>query len=84
MQLPSWWRSCPLYLAAIRLRAVVAPVMTTIRRRELERLLVRRSAVMVVLFALFLVRSPTMERLLRPLIAAGAMVLTQFLVLQFH
>jgi cyclohexanecarboxylate-CoA ligase len=41
MQLPNWWQSCALYLAAIRLRAVAAPVMTTIRRRELERLLAR-------------------------------------------
>jgi len=44
MQLPNWWQSCALYLAAIRLRAVVAPVMTTIRRRELERLLARVGA----------------------------------------
>jgi acyl-CoA synthetase (AMP-forming)/AMP-acid ligase II len=41
MQLPNWWQACALYLAAARLRAVIAPVMTTIRRRDLERLLAR-------------------------------------------
>lgn len=44
MQLPNSWRACALYLAVTRLRAVVAPVMTTIRRRELERLLARVGA----------------------------------------
>ena len=44
MQLPNWWQSCAMYLAATRLRAVIAPVMTTIRRRELERLLARVDA----------------------------------------
>ncbi|MBE1612618.1 cyclohexanecarboxylate-CoA ligase [Actinopolymorpha pittospori] len=44
MQLPNWWQACALYLAAARLRAVIAPVMTTIRRRELERLLSRVGA----------------------------------------
>jgi cyclohexanecarboxylate-CoA ligase len=44
MQLPNWWQACAMYVAAARLRAVVAPVMTTIRGRELERLLVRAAA----------------------------------------
>jgi len=44
MQLPNWWQACALYLAATRLHAVIAPVMTTIRRRELERLLARVGA----------------------------------------
>lgn len=44
MQLPNWWQACALYLATNRLRAVIAPVMTTIRRRELERLLARVGA----------------------------------------
>lgn len=44
MQLPNWWQACALYVAAARLRAVIAPVMTTIRGRELERLLVRAAA----------------------------------------
>src|SRR5262249_40402125 len=44
MQLPNWWQSCVMYLAAARLRAIIAPVMTTIRRRELERLLARVDA----------------------------------------
>jgi cyclohexanecarboxylate-CoA ligase len=44
MQLPNWWQACAMYVAAARLRAVVAPVMTTIRGRELERLLARAAA----------------------------------------
>jgi acyl-coenzyme A synthetase/AMP-(fatty) acid ligase len=38
-QLPNWWQAQALLLAATRLGAVVAPVMTTIRPRELERML---------------------------------------------
>jgi cyclohexanecarboxylate-CoA ligase len=44
VQLPNWWQACALYLATTRLRAVVAPVMTTIRRRELQQLLARVGA----------------------------------------
>ncbi|WP_433278238.1 AMP-binding protein [Pseudonocardia xinjiangensis] len=44
MQLPNWWQACALYVAAARLRAVIAPVMTTIRGRELGRLLARADA----------------------------------------
>jgi non-ribosomal peptide synthetase component E (peptide arylation enzyme) len=44
MQLPNWWQACALYLAVTRLRAVLAPVMTTLRRRELELLLARVGA----------------------------------------
>lgn len=44
MQLPNWPQACALYLAVTRLRAVLAPVMTTIRRRELELLLARVGA----------------------------------------
>jgi cyclohexanecarboxylate-CoA ligase len=40
-QLPNWWQAQALLLAAIRLEAVVAPIMTTIRPRELERMLHR-------------------------------------------
>jgi cyclohexanecarboxylate-CoA ligase len=35
-QLPNWWQAHALLLAAIRLEAVVAPIATTIRPRELE------------------------------------------------
>ncbi|WP_433559096.1 AMP-binding protein [Pseudonocardia xinjiangensis] len=38
-QLPSWWQAQALLLAATRLEAVAAPIMTTIRPRELERML---------------------------------------------
>ena len=38
-QLPNWWQAQALLLAAMRLQAVVAPIMTTIRPRELERML---------------------------------------------
>ncbi|GAA3041405.1 cyclohexanecarboxylate-CoA ligase [Pseudonocardia yunnanensis] len=38
-QLPNWWQAQALLLAAARLEAVVAPIMTTIRPRELERML---------------------------------------------
>jgi cyclohexanecarboxylate-CoA ligase len=43
-QLPNWWQAQVLLLAAARLGAVVAPVMTTIRPRELERMLHRLGA----------------------------------------
>jgi cyclohexanecarboxylate-CoA ligase len=43
-QLPNWWQAQVLVLAATRLGAVVAPIMTTIRPRELERMLRRLGA----------------------------------------
>src|ERR1700754_4354469 len=43
-QLPNWWQGAVLTLAAARLGAVVAPIMTTIRPRELERTLNRVGA----------------------------------------
>lgn len=43
-QLPNWWQAQALLLAATRLQAVVAPIMTTIRPRELQRLLHRVGA----------------------------------------
>ncbi|GAA3105131.1 cyclohexanecarboxylate-CoA ligase [Pseudonocardia yunnanensis] len=43
-QLPNWWQAAALFLAATRLQAVLAPVMTTIRPRELERMLARVGA----------------------------------------
>jgi cyclohexanecarboxylate-CoA ligase len=47
-QLPNWWHGQALLLAAARLGAVVAPIMTTIRPRELERMLHRLGAGLVV------------------------------------
>lgn len=41
VQLPSWWQLNAVVLACDRLGAVVAPVMTTIRARELELMLAR-------------------------------------------
>ncbi|GAA3103654.1 cyclohexanecarboxylate-CoA ligase [Pseudonocardia yunnanensis] len=38
-QLPNWWQTQALILAALRLQAVVAPITTTIRPRELQRML---------------------------------------------
>src|ERR1700754_3550495 len=38
-QLPNWWQAQALLLAAARLEAGVAPIMTTIRPRELKRML---------------------------------------------
>jgi cyclohexanecarboxylate-CoA ligase len=43
-QLPNWWQAAALMLAATRLQAVLAPIMTTIRPRELERVLHRVGA----------------------------------------
>jgi len=43
-QLPNWWQAQALLLAATRLEAVLAPIMTTIRPRELERVLHRLGA----------------------------------------
>jgi cyclohexanecarboxylate-CoA ligase len=40
-QLPNWWQAQALLLAATRLEAVLVPIMTTIRPRELERMLHR-------------------------------------------
>jgi cyclohexanecarboxylate-CoA ligase len=44
LQLPNWWQGAVVSLAAARLGAVVAPIMTTIRPRELERTLNRVGA----------------------------------------
>src|SRR5262249_58978852 len=43
-QLPNWWQAQVLVLAAARLQAVLAPIMTTIRTRELQRVLHRLGA----------------------------------------
>ena len=43
-QLPNWWQAHALLLAATRLHAVLAPIMTTIRTRELQRILDRVGA----------------------------------------
>lgn len=43
-QLPNWWQARVLLLAASRLQAVVAPIMPTIRPRELQRILLRLGA----------------------------------------
>lgn len=44
MQLPNWWEAVALALACWRRGAVLAPIMTTIRGRELERMLARVEA----------------------------------------
>ena len=44
LQLPNWWQAGALILATARLGAVLAPIMTTIRSRELERILERVGA----------------------------------------
>jgi cyclohexanecarboxylate-CoA ligase len=44
VQIPSWWQCSALLLACARVGAVCAPVMTTIRPRELERILRRLDA----------------------------------------
>jgi cyclohexanecarboxylate-CoA ligase len=44
LQLPNWWQAGALMLAAARVGAVLAPIMATIRRRELERVLARVGA----------------------------------------
>jgi cyclohexanecarboxylate-CoA ligase len=44
LQLPNWWQAAALLLAAMRLQAVLAPIMTTIGPRELERMLARVGA----------------------------------------
>lgn len=44
IQLPNWWQALVLYQAVARLGAIVAPAMTTIRPRELERTLRRVGA----------------------------------------
>jgi cyclohexanecarboxylate-CoA ligase len=41
IQLPNWWQALVLFQAVARLGAVLAPCMTTIRPRELERMLRR-------------------------------------------
>jgi cyclohexanecarboxylate-CoA ligase len=41
VQLPNWWQVMPLAVACWRMGAVWAPIMTTIRGRELERMLAR-------------------------------------------
>src|SRR5690242_753869 len=44
IQLPNWWQALVLFQAVARLGAVLAPCMTTIRPRELERMLQRVQA----------------------------------------
>jgi cyclohexanecarboxylate-CoA ligase len=44
IQLPNWWQALVLFQAVARLGAVLAPCMTTIRPRELERMLRRVEA----------------------------------------
>jgi cyclohexanecarboxylate-CoA ligase len=44
MQLPNWWQAPALSVACWRLGAVVAPIMTTLRAREVERMLARLEA----------------------------------------
>jgi cyclohexanecarboxylate-CoA ligase len=44
VQLPNWWQVSALMLACARLGAVVAPILMTIRARELERVLARVQA----------------------------------------
>jgi cyclohexanecarboxylate-CoA ligase len=41
IQLPNWWQAAALMLACIRAGAVIAPIMPTVRPRELERVLRR-------------------------------------------
>jgi len=44
VQLPNWWQMNALVLACARIGAVVAPIVMTIRERELERVLARLRA----------------------------------------
>ena len=44
IQLPNWWQALVLFQAVARLGAVLAPCMTTIRPRELQRMLQRVEA----------------------------------------
>lgn len=44
IQLPNWWQAPVLSVACWRLGAVVAPIMTTLRAREVERMLSRLEA----------------------------------------
>jgi cyclohexanecarboxylate-CoA ligase len=44
VQVPNWWQVNALILTCARLGAVVAPIMMTIRARELERMLARLRA----------------------------------------
>ncbi|MBO0872529.1 MAG: AMP-binding protein [Pseudonocardia sp.] len=44
VQLPNWWQAGALILATARLGAVLAPIMTTVRSRELGRVLERLDA----------------------------------------
>lgn len=48
VQLPNWWQVNALVLACARIGAVVAPIVTTIRSRELERVLARLQATVCV------------------------------------
>jgi cyclohexanecarboxylate-CoA ligase len=48
MQLPNWWQAVALSLAVTRLGAVLAPMRTTIRPRELEPMLTKVGASVVV------------------------------------
>lgn len=48
IQLPNWWQASALMLACIRAGAVIAPIMTTVRPRELGRVLRRLEATVCV------------------------------------
>lgn len=48
MQLPNWWQAAAIAVACWRRGAVLAPMMTTIRGRELERMLARVEAGVVI------------------------------------
>jgi cyclohexanecarboxylate-CoA ligase len=48
VQLPNWWQTNVLVLACARVGAVVAPIITSIRSRELERMLARLSVTVCV------------------------------------
>lgn len=48
IQLPNWWQTSALMLACIRVGAVIAPIVTTLRPRELERVLLRLRATVCV------------------------------------
>jgi cyclohexanecarboxylate-CoA ligase len=48
VQLPNWWETAALILACFRVGAVAAPVITSIRARELEKMLAHLRATVVV------------------------------------
>ncbi|XVU28987.1 AMP-binding protein [Actinoplanes sp. CA-054009] len=51
MQLPNWWETTTLLLACLRVGAVAAPFTTSIRPRELERMLARVEATVMITVA---------------------------------